>query len=186
MSRWGGCREDEDRIMISFSPLRLPGVVLLAATFVFGVASVGAGAGQRFAYPEVGLVHDGRTDLLWMRCAMGQSLRNGRCAGTAERMSWTSARDGLENLRAGGCPWRLPEFHELRSLLDPEERDPAIDSEAFPDTPTGWFWTRTSAGGHSQHDCFVDFSGDGAIRCNMSGRLYVRPVVDPVYEEICP
>lgn len=45
-------------------------------------------------------------------------------------------------------------------------------------TPHGWYWNQVSAGGHSQQDCFVDFTGNGRTRCNMAGNFYVRLVMD--------
>ncbi len=53
----------------------------------------------------------------------------------------------------------------------------AIDVDAFPDTPAGWYWNEASAGGHSQQDCFVNFSGEGRTRCNMGGEFYLRLVM---------
>lgn len=151
---------------------------LAAGAILLIAVAIAAEPEQRFTYPRDGVVHDTRTDLLWMRCTIGQTPGNTRCLGDAEQLSWTEVISRVESLRGDGCAWRLPEFHELRSLLDTEERDPAIDPTAFPDTPKGWFWTRTRAAGHSQHDCFVNFSGTGTTRCNMGGRLYVRLVAD--------
>ncbi|AMD00045.1 DUF1566 domain-containing protein [Halomonas chromatireducens] len=151
--------------------------VLLAAC---GVAW-GSSASSDESEPH-GVVIDKRQQLAWMRCSLGQQYQDGRCLGEAERFSWSEAQSRIQALASPNCPWRLPRFHELRGLMQPpEERQGqapmAIDLDAFPDTPAGWFWNQASAGGHSQQDCFVDFSGEGRTRCNMGGQFYLRPVM---------
>ena len=140
-------------------------------------AVVLAEGSDRFTLPGAGVVEDHRQGLVWMRCSVGQQPEGDRCLGDAERLSWTEANARIDRLASSECPWRLPEFHELRSLLQPSDTGPALDRAAFPDTPDGWFWTRVRAGGHSQYDCFVDFAGSGRTRCNMGGRFYLRPVM---------
>ncbi|OOG22805.1 hypothetical protein B1C78_13685 [Thioalkalivibrio denitrificans] len=139
--------------------------------------AVQADGADRFTLPGPGLVEDHRQGLVWMRCSLGQRPDGDRCSGEAERLTWSEANRRVEALASRACPWRLPEFHELRSLLQPSGAGPALDRTAFPDTPDGWFWTRVRAGGHSQYDCFVDFAGSGRTRCNMGGRFYLRPVM---------
>jgi hypothetical protein len=134
-------------------------------------------AGERFSFPGDGLVADHDQRLIWMRCSLGQRAVDGRCQGEAERLSWTEAVVRTDVLASADCPWRIPEFHELRSLLQPAGSGQALDMRAFPDTPDGWFWTSVRAGGHSQYDCFVDFAGEGRTRCNMGGRLHLRAVM---------
>ncbi|MCC5884541.1 MAG: DUF1566 domain-containing protein [Halomonas sp.] len=131
---------------------------------------------------QAGLVVDGNKQLVWMRCSLGQHYQDGRCLGEAERFNWSEAQAHVETLASAACPWRLPRFHEMRGLMQPSddasgEASMAIDLEVFSDTPAGWFWNQASAGGHSQQDCFVDFSGEGRTRCNMGGQFYLRPVM---------
>jgi hypothetical protein len=125
-----------------------------------------------------GLVLDSRQQLAWMRCSLGQRFQQDHCLGEAERFSWSEAQARIRELASPECPWRLPRFHELRGLMQhAPDRDMAIDLEAFPDTPAGWYWNEASAGGHSQQDCFVDFGGEGRTRCNMGGQFHLRPVM---------
>ncbi len=42
--------------------------------------------------------------------------------------------------------WRLPTLDEIKTLVVRKVGSPAIDKEAFPRTPGGWFWTSTSTG----------------------------------------
>ncbi|SEL23136.1 DUF1566 domain-containing protein [Halomonas daqiaonensis] len=137
-------------------------------------------ATERFHFPADGLVVDEAKSLVWMRCSLGQTFRKGRCHGEAARVDLAEAEAYASTAANAECPWRLPRFFELRSLMQASGDDTAvaIDASAFPDTPSGWYWNQASAGGHSQQDCFVDFTGNGRTRCNMAGDFHVRLVVD--------
>lgn len=154
------------------------GSLLVATAFVLLLSGLlPLAAGERFSFPGAGLVADHDQRLIWMRCSLGQRAVDGRCQGEAERLSWTEAVARIDVLASADCPWRIPEFHELRSLIRPTGSGQALDMDAFADTPDGWFWTNVRAGGHSQYDCFVDFAGEGRTRCNMGGRFHVRAVM---------
>lgn len=78
-------------------------------------------------------------------------------------------------LATAECPWRLrlPRFFEMRSWLQAGNGEMAIDGTAFPDMPSGWYWSQVSTGGYSQQDCFVD---QGCTCCNMAGQFHMRVV----------
>ncbi|MCD6497508.1 MAG: DUF1566 domain-containing protein [Deltaproteobacteria bacterium] len=59
-----------------------------------------------------------------------------------EAYDWWDARDYCSNLSLGGADdWRLPSRIELVSILDFGGLDPTIDHDAFPDTPSDFFWS---------------------------------------------
>jgi hypothetical protein len=64
-------------------------------------------------------------------------------------VTWYEAESYCKNLTLNALLWRLPTPHELRSLVDYNTYDPAIDAAAFPDTPSDWFWA-------SKHSYFND------------------------------
>lgn len=88
---------------------------------------------------------------------------------------WWEARDHCAALLLDGSnDWRLPSRVELVSLLDFGELAPTIDLEAFPDTPSDFFWTsspvpflnlaygvRFELGFIYDHDPY----GSGRVRC---------------------
>jgi Protein of unknown function (DUF1566) len=76
---------------------------------------------------------------------------------------------------AGFTDWRLPSRIELVSIIDFTRTFPAVDSSAFPDTPSDHFWTSssvTAAGGYAwciAFDLGDTFSAPGTdmarVRC---------------------
>lgn len=158
------------------TPSRLTACRTVCAPILLFAVFAGVGADDRLTLPGAELVAQPEAGLIWMRCSHGQRATDERCTGNAERLSWTQAQARVDMLASPDCPWRIPEFHELRGLMA-SGGEPALDPRAFPDTPDGWFWSNARAGGHSQHDCFVDFAGAGRTRCNMGGRLYLRAVM---------
>jgi hypothetical protein len=94
-------------------------------------------AKYRFWASEDGTeVTDTRTGLVWRRCAAGMvwNIDSQACLGTATEFQWKEALDYAKTNRQGG--WRLPNVKELFSITDHEVTKPAIDSLAFPNTPT--------------------------------------------------
>lgn len=55
-------------------------------------------------------------------------------------VTWYEAESYCANLTLNAVKWRIPTPHELRTLVDYGIYDPAIDTAAFPDTPSEWFW----------------------------------------------
>jgi hypothetical protein len=67
-------------------------------------------------------------------------------------MTWYEAKSYCENLTLAGYMWRIPLTHELKSLVNYDTYNPAIDEDEFPDTPSDWFWG-------SKHVHFDEYSG---------------------------
>ncbi|WP_304300076.1 DUF1566 domain-containing protein [Chromatium okenii] len=119
--------------------------------------------GNRYLYNHDATVTDLITDLQWMRFSLGQKWENGTCVGEAKEYTWEEAKQAAELINkhggyAGYQDWRLPTIDELKSLVycssgqpkiwnDTGEKcegdyaKPTIDSGAFPNTPSSWFWS---------------------------------------------
>ncbi len=93
-----------------------------------------------------GTVTDNVTGLVWQRCAAG--LEGADCGeGELQEDIWSWAEGFCADLvLAGWDDWRLPSRLELAHLVDASRQDPAIDPEAFPNTPPARFWTATTIG----------------------------------------
>lgn len=103
---------------------------------------VSGGAVPTRAYSDLGdgTIRDERTGLVWQKCSMGQnwSASAPNCTnGTATTQNFSYSLAICRNLNLAGRRWRLPNVHELRSLLDfNTASNLKIDSTAFPNTPT--------------------------------------------------
>lgn len=80
-----------------------------------------------------GSVTDGETSMVWQQ-------------GYKADLTWYEAENYCENLTLASSQWRLPTTHELKTLINYDMYDPAIDTTAFPDTPSEWFWATRHTG----------------------------------------
>ncbi|MBJ6967050.1 DUF1566 domain-containing protein [Vibrio cholerae] len=112
-----------------------------------------------------GTVFDKQTQLVWMRCSLGQSWDGKTCTGKAKKYTWHDATKLTHNF-AGSTAWRLPTIEELDSLVycskgrKPSARPngkyvedtdgqclgdnyqrPTINIRAFPNTPDYVYWS---------------------------------------------
>lgn len=99
------------------------------------------------------IVQDNVTGLVWQGCPRG--LKGNTCATAAgpAKSDWSTALSYCDSLSWGGhTDWRLPDEYELDSIWDAGKTNPAIDTTAFPATPSDWFWSSSShaeEGGYS-------------------------------------
>ncbi|HRI65732.1 MAG TPA: DUF1566 domain-containing protein, partial [Polyangium sp.] len=98
-----------------------------------------------------GLVFDKVTQLTWQRDV------------DPNVYTWDAAKAYCEDLvHAGYDDWRLPTRIELVSIVDYTKTNPAIDSAAFPNTPSEWFWTSSPWAGSGSVAWLVYFSNGNA------------------------
>lgn len=70
-----------------------------------------------------------------------------------------AATDAATGCRVGGHKdWALPSRQQLLTLVDLSRYSPAIDTDAFPDFPSRWFWTSDLCAWSSASAWFVSFS----------------------------
>lgn len=94
-----------------------------------------------------GTVTDTETGLIWDRCTWGQTGAD--CdGGAASTHTWSQALGVAITANTanhkGHNDWRLPNRTELESLVDITRWNPAIDTSAFPNTVSNWYWSSTS------------------------------------------
>lgn len=109
-------------------------------------------------------VLDNRTGLEWERYASHERFPDA-----------PSAAAHCASLDKAGGGWRLPTARELNTLVDETEAFPAIDSEAFPDTESDWYWTSTPYAHYENLWWAVTFA-DHAMYNNEAGYGYARCV----------
>lgn len=107
-----------------------------------------------------GTLIDQTTDLMWMRCAVGQTWSDATasCSGNATQVSWDKALLAAKsNSFAGFSDWRLPNINELRSIVEDCRTEPAINRQLFPNAPGLKFWSSSTYVGSPGNSWVIDF-----------------------------
>ncbi|MBU3620739.1 DUF1566 domain-containing protein [Polynucleobacter sp. CS-Odin-A6] len=137
---------------------------------------------QYFEDQEDGTVVDKRAKLIWMRCALGQSWKNGICVGNPEKLNWENAKQAVQKVNQDPQyfynDWRLPSLKEIAMIVDLRCKNPRINLSAFPDTAPSAFWTSSSklVDGPELKAYAMDFGSGGLVLSNVNARHYVRLV----------
>lgn len=107
----------------------------------------------RFRDNKNGTVTDTLTGLIWLKNAnctdtVGGIVRGNGLLDWQSALSWSnklaSGKCGLSDNSAAG-DWRLPNIHELRSLIDYSRHDPALSEEhPFTGVQPDWYWSSTT------------------------------------------
>jgi len=114
-----------------------------------------------------GTVTDTVTNLMWQQKTGGN-------------LDWTKADDYCKQLSLGGkSGWRLPTLNELKSLLDSNKTNPAIDVTFFPDTKSAYYWTSTPPAPIFTTQCWILNFNAGEVEIGEKSEIhYVRAVYD--------
>ena len=112
-----------------------------------------------------GTVYDTKTKLTWQQAV---------APGT---YTWAGAKTYCAGLNLGGTGWRLPTAKELQTIVDDSQTNPAIDTTAFPSTPSNYFWSSSPLAGSSSDAWSVYFyDGGDTTGYGVSATLTVRCV----------
>lgn len=112
-----------------------------------------------------GVVVDRVTGLMWQRTLPNTFLTFRDAAKQCDGLTLAGHRD-----------WRLPSRIELVSLIDTRRTQPSIDVDAFPGTPSDWFWTSSVAADDPNAAWYVYFYFGYPKTDEMGGRFSVRCV----------
>lgn len=88
--------------------------------------------------------------------------------------TWLEAKDYCKVLDLDGGGWRLPTHNELSGIVDLSRANPAIDTVAFPWTPSETFWTSTPYAEHAETAWYVDFRRGAASGFRVDSTNRVR------------
>jgi hypothetical protein len=104
-------------------------------------------------------VTDNVTGLMWE-----QKTDDGGPRDKDNTYTWKDALAYCENLVLGEhTDWRMPTPKELERLVDLTKSSPAIDTNYFPNTNSGKYWTGTTCSGCHKHKAFAMDFNDGSL-----------------------
>ena len=136
---------------------------ILCVTFLLGIMPIAVSARPYAISTDGSEVADQKTGLIWRRCPEGMVYSGETCRGTARTYTHEAAlRQAAAQASSTGIAWRLPNVKELSSIADKSFSHLAIDSAAFPATPSGLFWSASPNAVYSNYAGGVDF-GDGYV-----------------------
>lgn len=103
---------------------------------------------SRFIDNKDGTVLDTMTNLIWLRCAIGQTWTGGTCEGLPLKLSW---RDSLHTAKdytfANYYDWKLPNIKQLSSIVERACAFPSVNTTIFPSIKSSdWgVWSSTAS-----------------------------------------
>ena len=119
----------------------------------------GGESAQRYTLTD-GTATDAVTGLAWQRQP------------APEPLAWQAAASYCACLSLDGYDdWSLPSRIELVSIVDYTRQNPALDEQAFPETPFEWFWSASRTAESSERYWYVAF-WDGNTHAASVDQLY--------------
>jgi hypothetical protein len=117
------------------------------------------------------------TNLMWMRCAIGQTWDGETCTGEAEPYTWKQALElSVGYSFNGSTNWRLPNVKELSSITERSCTRPSIDTDLFPATAPDDFWTSTPSMTDAERAWVVAFFNSSNSIKEKNRTVFVRLV----------
>jgi len=151
----------------------------ISAILMLILISIAAYSICRFTDNGDGTVKDNASGLIWQKCSMGMTYSSGSCNDTATEGTWKVSLAYCAGLTLAGKSWRLPNYNELRSILDTSKYNPAIHKGIFPKTVSSQYWTSSThyASYGSAH--MIDFTAGEMSYGGKAAENYVRCVTGP-------
>ena len=154
-----------------------------AATCPGNVGALNPTPSSEFLTHGDGTVTHITTGLMWKQCNEG--LTGTSCSvGSATPMLWQDALTTAKNSTfAAYTDWRLPNKHELESLIDHRCFSPSINDNIFPGTAAYYTWTSTTVSSdvfsawvvyfrYGNSFLYVKSLGDAVVRLVRSGQSF--------------
>ena len=137
---------------------------------------------ERFSDNGDGTVTDVVSQLMWMRCSVGQTWSGETCLGETAAYDWQAAQEAATALNASGShffnDWRVPKLRELAMIAERQCENPRINLAVFPNTPPSLFWTESLRPGEGEegYAYALSFGPEGVQHIEKTERHEVRLV----------
>ncbi|MCB1658625.1 MAG: caspase family protein [Pseudomonadales bacterium] len=121
---------------------------------------------------------DPKTNLIWMRCSVGQTWTGKTCIGEGKEMDWDDAMKVGNGFNYGGVTgWRLPNIEELKTIMIKGKAGYASAFFSRPESDTwGSYWSSSPVANDSSYAWFVGFYGRSGGNGAKTNNYYVRLV----------
>jgi hypothetical protein len=117
------------------------------------------------------------SQLIFMRCSIGQTWTGVTCANEPTAVNWQQALQlSVKNEFNDSKNWRLPNVKELSVITERACVRPAINDGIFPNTSPDDYWTSTPSIMNEQKAWAISFSNSSNAQRLTSRSLFVRLV----------
>ena len=124
------------------------------------------------------------TNLMWMRCGIGQTWDGDSCTGEASSLTWKQALNASLGYEFNdSSAWRLPNVKELASITERSCTRPSINEALFPSTRPDDYWSSTPSMSDSERAWVVAFFNSSASIKEKDRAVFVRLVRTATAEE---
>jgi hypothetical protein len=116
-----------------------------------------------------------QSNLIFMRCSLGQLWDGSSCVGEPTAYNWQQALLVSVETDFNNSPnWRLPNIKELNVITERACVRPSINDTIFPNTSPDDYWTSTPAILNNDSAWSVAFTNASNTQRLKSGSLFVR------------
>lgn len=117
------------------------------------------------------------SNLVFMRCSIGQTFDGTTCIGDAASFTWKEALELNRTLTVNEHKvWRLPNIKELSVIVERSCVRPSINKSVFPETPPDEFWTSTPVRDDALRAWSLAFNNGTSSIKDQTRTLHVRMV----------
>ena len=125
----------------------------------------------RFEIKESGMAFDPETNLYWSRCSVGQKLNRDQCVGKAVLATFEDAYGYVEEIsEKSSREWRIPNNEELRSIMQDNCINPAVNPNVFPNILVENYWSSEKSP-HQMSGMYrcAGYTYQGYVSCRVFG-----------------
>lgn len=127
------------------------------------------------------------SNLIFMRCSIGQTWDGASCLNEPTQHTWQQALAlSLETSFNDSYNWRLPNVKELSVITERACVRPAINDAMFPNTSPDDYWTSTPSMLHESSAWAVSFANASNAIKQKDRSLFVRLVRTRIATDIVP